>query len=29
MDEISLGPRIQDVPLNVKDDPLPEVVRKE
>ena len=29
MDEISLGPRVQDVPLFVKDDPSPEEVRKE
>ena len=29
MDEISLGPRVQDVPLIVKDDPSPEEVRKE
>ena len=28
MDEISLGPRVQDVPLIVKDDPSPEEVRK-
>ena len=29
MDEISLRPRVQDVPLIVKDDPSPEEVRKE
>ena len=29
MDEISLGPRVQDVPLIVKDDPSPQEVRKE
>ena len=29
MDKISLGPRVQDVPLFVKDDPSPEEVRKE
>ena len=29
MDEISLGPLVQDVPLNVKVDPSPEEVRKE
>ena len=29
MDEIGLGPRVQDVPLIVKDDPSPEEVRKE
>ena len=29
MDEINHGPRVQDVPLIVKDDPSPEEVRKE
>ena len=29
MDEISFRPRVQDVPLIVKDDPSPEEVRKE
>ena len=29
MDEISLAPRVQDVPLIVKDVPSPEEVRKE